>query len=546
MPVSIVIGVTGHRDLRNKDIPQLRELVRDELIKLKTEYPHTPLVMLNSLAAGADLLCAEVAADLGIALKCPLPMSVDEYRLDFDAATVTQFETMLNQAEEVFIAPNTEPLPTEISRDYHYRQAGIYVAEHSHILLALWDGSTAKPDGCGAAETVAFMMRSNYGSGGCFKATNDGAVIHIMTTRQSSEKELPITTRLIENEPGSLRKVLRMTDTFNREAATLPDCQENEYELLPKEYFSSSIRLKGLSELYHKADSLSLNFQKQYLKTIGYFSVFGVLLVLSFLLYDELECDIFLLCYGILIIVYFLAFMFARRSKAHTYYLQYRVLSEAMRVQFYLSATGSNENIGNSFTWTQKQDSTWVKEAVSASLIGVQDTPKIPINLIKEYWIDGQFEYHRKAMRRNHRKHRINENTAKGMLIASVMMFVIVFVLEFLFNTVITRPIIEEPLPAFLMQHEDQAFTLRSLLKIVLGGVSAITLFLSSYYGKLSLERKSLDHEKMASLYLSAKEQFERGNADNDQLFSELAREEIIENGNWFSYCRENSPSFDV
>jgi hypothetical protein len=96
------------------------------------------------------------------------------------------------------------------------------------------------------------------------------------------------------------------------------------------------------------------------------------------------------------------------------------------------------------------------------------------------------------------------------------------------------------------MQHEDQAFTLRSLLKIVLGGVSAITLFLSSYYGKLSLERKSLDHEKMASLYLSAKEQFERGNADNDQLFSELAREEIIENGNWFSYCRENSPSFDV
>ncbi len=546
MSIPIIIGVTGHIDLREKDIPRLKGLVRAELLKLKTEYPHSPTVMLSSLAAGADLLCAEVAAELGIALKCPLPMSVDEYRLDFDAVTVTQFETMLAYAQEVFIAPNTEPLPAEVNRDYHYRQAGIYIAEHSHVLLALWDGSAAKPDGCGTAETVDFMMGGKYKGGGCFKASNDGAVIHIMTTRKKSDKELPFTAHLIENEPDSLREVLHMTDAFNRDAALLPASPENDYELLPKEFFNGSTRLKCLSELYHKADSLSLRFQKQYLKTMGYFSVFGVLLVLSFLLYDELECDVFLLCYGLLIIVYFLAFMFSRRSKAHKYYLQYRVLSEAMRVQFYLSATGSTENIGNSFTWTQKQDSTWVKEAVSASLIGEQDTPKIPINLIKEYWIDGQLEYHRKAMRRNSRKHRINENTAKGMLIASVMMFVIVFVLEFLFNTVITRPIIEDPLPAFLMQHEEQALTLRSLLKIVLGGVSAITLFLSSYYGKLSLERKSLDHEKMASLYLSAKEQFERGNANNDQLFSELAREEIIENGNWFSYCRENSPSFDV
>lgn len=210
--------MTGHRDLRENDIPQLRKLVRTELQKLKTEYPHSPFVMLNSLAAGADLLCAEVATELGVMLKCPLPMSIEEYRKDFDADTVTRFETMLSHAEEVFITPNTEPLPDEASRDYHYRQAGIYVATHSHVLIALWDGSPAKADGCGTAETAEFMLGGNYNSGGFFKAADHGAVLHIFTPRQSANTELPINVRLIEKEPGSLRNALRTTDDSNRDA----------------------------------------------------------------------------------------------------------------------------------------------------------------------------------------------------------------------------------------------------------------------------------------------------------------------------------------
>lgn len=546
MSIPIIIGVTGSRDLREQDIPQLRQHVRDELQRLKTEYTNSHLVMLNSLAAGADLLCAEIACELGITLACPLPMTEDEYRRDFEGEDLARHEGMLARAEKVFVAPDAEPAPDKASRDYHYRQAGIYIATHCHVLMALWDGSAAKPGGCGAAEAVDFMLQGSYGGEGCFKAANDGAVIHIMTARQSSGEKLPVAARLVENEPGSLHEVLRRTDGFNRDAAMLTGSPENESELLPEESLRGSVRLKNLGELHHKADSLSLRYQKQYLRTMRYFSVFGVLLVLSFLLYDELESDIFLLCYGFLIIFYFLTFKLARKSEAHMYYLQYRVLSEAMRVQFYLVATGLNENIGGYFTWTQKQDSTWVKRAVFAMLIGTCDTPNIPESIIKKYWIDGQLAYHLKALERDNRKHRISENAAKGMLISSITLFAIVLGLEFLFNPVITEPIITERLPEFFMQHGDQVFTLRSFLKIVLGGISAITVFLSGYYGKLSLERKSIDHEKMASLYSSAKELFECGNVNSEKLFFELAREEIIENGNWFSYCRENSPSFNV
>ena len=82
-------------------------------------------------------------------------------------------------------------------------------------------------------------------------------------------------------------------------------------------------------------------------------------------------------------------------------------------------------------------------------------------------------------------------------------------------------------------------------MKIVMGGVSAVTVFLSNYYGKLSFERKSVDHEKMIRLYRTAGKRFEL-EKDRKSLFLSLAKEEIIENGNWISYCRENPPSFNV
>lgn len=546
MPIPIVVGVTGHRDLRKKDIPRLLELVRVELKMLITEYPHSPLVMLNSLAAGADLLCAEVAVSLGIVLKCPIPMAAEEYRQDHEGADLDRYEAVLKRAADVFVAPDTESAPAESNRDYHYRQAGIYVAAHSHVLLALWDGTPAKPGGCGTAEAVCFMLKGRYGCENCFIAANDGAVIHISTPRAGSDSDLTISSSLLENEPGSLCEVLCMTDMFNADAEAMvgPECDD--VLLQGVELAGKGNILQQMHGIYLQADGLSLRFQAKYLSAIKYFAIFGVLLVLSFLLYDELEANLFLLCYGLLITTYVIAFLMVRKGAFHMKYLQYRVLSETLRTQFYLSASGANVNIGDSFTWTQKQDSTWIREAVSALLIGMPSKNHISENLIKTAWIDGQLKYHQKALKRNSRKHGINESATRVMLVCSMALFATVLVLEFLCNQVITRKVFAEPFPAFYMQHAGQEVTLRSLLKIVLGGVSAATVFLSNYYGRLSLERKSIDHKKMAFLYASAKKQYEAGRANKSQLFLALAQEEIIENGNWFSYCRENTPSFNL
>lgn len=49
----VVIGVTGHRDLRGQDKEKLRAAVRGELEALHSKCPHSPLLLLTGLAEGS-------------------------------------------------------------------------------------------------------------------------------------------------------------------------------------------------------------------------------------------------------------------------------------------------------------------------------------------------------------------------------------------------------------------------------------------------------------------------------------------------------------
>ncbi len=543
MSIPVVVGVTGHRDIRETDYPFLKKAVHDALFDLKNEYSDSPFIMLNSLASGADTLCAEVGISLGMSLVCPLPLEIDEYRKDFPDDS--QFDRLIQQASEVFVADHTEKpgadLTDEQMRDFAYRQAGIYVASHSHVLLALWDGKKGPAHGCGAAETVGFALKGNYKDGkAILKGTNDGAVLHIKTPRQGSS-DGPEEALLLENERGSLKSILSLTNDFNRECAGLPD-QRPDNDLIPEQYLKEDRRLARIHDVYLKANALSLRLQERYLRTMKCFSVFGVLLVLAFLLYDEMDSDIFLPIYGLIMILYLVIYLISKKHGAHMKYLQYRILAESMRVQLFLCAAGINENIGDSFTWTQKHEATWVKEATGALLAGISKA-QIPDEVIKKCWIYDQLEYHRKALKKNGRKLKINENTARGMLIASAFLFLVVFAFEFFAKGLMTHVLIQE-LPEIFLIHAGQEFTVRSLMMVLLGVVSAVTVFLSNYYDKLSFGRKTEDHEKMARLYQAADERYEESN--KDELLLSLAREEIIENGNWMSYCRENAPTFNL
>ena len=519
--IPITIGVTGHRDLRPENISALESLVRGQLRKLKTEYPNSPFRMLSSLAAGADCLCARIALEEGIELVCPLPATADEYRKDFTPDELAVYEELTERAECVFTAPDTEPEGK--GRTYRFRQAGIYVAEHCHVLLALWDGNPPKKDGCGTAEAVDFMLRGVYSGNCALRSPAEGAVIHVYTPRISGTSQGEPYVKLIENVPGTLESLLKKTDSFNR------DCKK--YSLKNKRILPEYCGSIPAESVYSEASGLSAKFKDKYYLALKCFSYFCVLLVLSYLLYDEAELIWQLAVYGIFLTVYFCLFRLNERSRNSEKYIEYRMLAESLRVQTYLSALSINLNTGDSFTWTQKSENLWIKKAVCC----LQTTPCEPAGdreIVIKTWLEGQLKYHTAAAAKDSKAVNREKNVSGAMVLCTALLFIFTAVLELRFTSLMTASLF--------------SITVRSWLKILWGCFSAATLFVSGYYGAQATGRRAADHNKMKLLFEGALNRFYANPENADSILSALAREEIIESGNWQSYTSEHKPDFSI
>jgi hypothetical protein len=150
----LVIGVTGHRDLRDQDVPRLEQEVAAIIGGLRRDYlggdRETPIIVLSALAEGADRLVARVALREGARLIAPLPMPLEEYRRDFEPGlkpgNMDEFDALFSQAVAAPVMPlhaaSLELLRTDQEkRNEQYRVLGIFIIQHCHVLLALWDGN---------------------------------------------------------------------------------------------------------------------------------------------------------------------------------------------------------------------------------------------------------------------------------------------------------------------------------------------------------------------------------------------------------------------
>ena len=61
--IPLITGVTGHRDLVEAEIPELRAHIQALFSMLKNKFPDLPLLVITGSAKGADGLAVKVAAD---------------------------------------------------------------------------------------------------------------------------------------------------------------------------------------------------------------------------------------------------------------------------------------------------------------------------------------------------------------------------------------------------------------------------------------------------------------------------------------------------
>ncbi|MCK5876267.1 MAG: hypothetical protein KAG43_01430, partial [Candidatus Marithrix sp.] len=167
--IPLTFGITGHRDPRTEDLELLRKQVRKVFKLLQQHCPNTTLQLLSPLAEGADSLVAEVALEENIQLIVPLPMPQSIYEQEFDGQAKQKFRDLLKQASQIFTLPltegNTETNIVELNehRTQQYALVGAFIARHSHILIALWDGVLLDKM-AGTAQVVQFK-RTGYMQG---------------------------------------------------------------------------------------------------------------------------------------------------------------------------------------------------------------------------------------------------------------------------------------------------------------------------------------------------------------------------------------------
>lgn len=525
--IPIVVGITGHRNIRSEDRDALYGAVVRSLAELRSRCPHSELLMLNSLAEGADQLCAEAAASLSIPLIAALPMEQKEYERDFSGDALDRFRAFCGSAKDCFVVPATEDEPKSPDRDFAYRQAGIYVAAHAHILLALWDGEPTPSSNCGTAEAVRFVTDCAYQPADGIPLHGFGAVLQIKTPRAGANHVADAgATRLIGDE-ASLREILARTDEFNRlvEQHTAPAPS-----LLPKDR-EPDARLDGMEALYTEADTLSVRFAKQYRRILAALAIISTIVTISFLLYDDMELHWMILACGLMLLAAWAVQRRGKRIACHRRYLEYRALAEGLRVQAFLRYAGSKLLVSEILPWSAHAETAWIAAALTVAAIGAE---RYGTHQIKEPWVEQQRDYHARAAKKTQHALLGSDRIVGIAFWISIALYLAVLVFELVWGDVL-------PIGAHLADAER----FRMLPKLLLGGLSAATLFTSNYFGRLSLSRVVSDHGKMERFFAAVADRIERY-GQTDELLLLLAREELIENGNWCSYQRDNAAVFSL
>ena len=386
--VSLVLAITGHRDLYEADVPGFEDEIRKIFQKLKTAYRNTPLLLLSGLAEGADQIAVRVAQekDIDVPYVAILPLPEDLYRTDFTTeASDLEFSRLCRGALRCISLPLVPGITPEMAavkgsaRDRQYERLGEYLVRYSQILIAIHDPDRARKPG-GTADVVGLKLQRDSRSRRIFRArmNAEGAgPVYMLAARTISsgngespalkcERLLPHGTTWAE-----YAACYTLLDRFNYDVAHAGKSFFRSVAKSRKYLFveGDPIRLSGAMEwvvrVYSRADALAVRFSERGLRIwlVAFFmlALAGLFLALSHFpggsenfLYGYYGC--LALASGVV--------LWESKTGLRGRHEDYRALAEALRVQFFWMAAGLTDLAADQYLRKQAGETVWIRDAV--------------------------------------------------------------------------------------------------------------------------------------------------------------------------------------
>lgn len=443
--IPLVVGVTGHRDLREEDRPALVEVVR-RLFQHLSATPagarggRPPLLLVTPLAEGADRLVAHVALEFGARLIVPLPLPREEYERDFATPeSRSEFAALLSAEHTVRIielprvpgsGPDGHATDVHTQRLLQYTLAGVFVARYAQVLVALWDGAPSDRPG-GTADIVAFRRTGRFALlpadlaarfarvADPFGLPHDplgraetGPVHQIVTPRAGQPVPAHafagrrLAPAVYDHHPRQrhryfvhLARAHYHRARFNAEAATLGEdavVSASAERLCPADAVPEP--LAPLRTAFALADTLARRYQRRTYAAFRWMFWLAFLAVALFEGYAALADapaagTPWIIGYVALIAVADAIYLFVRGRDVQNRFQDYRALAEGLRVQFYWRLTGLADAASDCYLRQQRDEVVWIRNAISAWGIWTPSLHPADSHAADRLWIDAQRRY---------------------------------------------------------------------------------------------------------------------------------------------------------
>jgi len=354
-------------------------------------------------------------------LAAILPMEEAAYKATFDGtghdgvdASVADFEALHRRAHLRAVLPPPAPGSPEAAlpqtTTLAFERMAAFLAWHSHVMIALWNGQAGKPGG--TTDSVEWFTGASTPSfapcDDCIDAPDGLLLLRVHTPRASSDRP-PMDPHEVEGrlDPQRATKVLRQIEGFNRDVvdhgmkASAPAASEP-VEVAP--YRATHAAADGLSE-------------KVYRKELSRAALLLLALVIGSVLAFEGFSHVWPHAWPLFagyVALSFIAYRLVRGLRAREVEerdLVYRSFAEALRVQGAWATAGLYDWVGDHYVPQHHNEFEWVRQAMkglhalSACVRGVPRPPDAArIRAVVDGWVSDQGAWFRRRQHALHEK----------------------------------------------------------------------------------------------------------------------------------------------